>query len=126
MSQVPSILEAHNVTILGQGKELVVFGHGFGTDQSVWKHVIPHLRDDYKLVLFDSMGAGTTYPEYFSAQRYSNLYGYADDLLAILDELDVDSCVYIGHSVAGMVGCLASIERPHIFSKIITISASPR
>ncbi|KAG0571159.1 hypothetical protein M758_6G206600 [Ceratodon purpureus] len=126
MSQSPSILEAHNVTILGDGKELVVFGHGFGTDQSVWKHVVPYLIEDYKLILFDSMGAGTTNPEYFSVQRYSNLYGYADDLLAILDELEVDSCVYIGHSVAGMVGCLASIERPHIFSKIIMISASPR
>uniref|UniRef100_A0A7I4FK68 AB hydrolase-1 domain-containing protein n=1 Tax=Physcomitrium patens TaxID=3218 RepID=A0A7I4FK68_PHYPA len=102
MSYSPTIIEAHNVTISGCGDEIVVLGHGFGTDQSVWKHVVPHLVDDYKLVLFDSMGAGTTDPEYFSAQRYSNLYGYADDLLAILDELKIDSCIYIGHSVAGM------------------------
>ncbi|KAL2643697.1 hypothetical protein R1flu_011284 [Riccia fluitans] len=71
-------------------------------------------------------GQGTTNPDYFSFQRYSTLHGYADDLLAILDELEVQSCIYIGHSVCGMVGCLASIERPYLFSKIIMISASPR
>ncbi|KAL3696730.1 hypothetical protein R1sor_010806 [Riccia sorocarpa] len=121
-----SILEAHNVRIVGLGEELVVLGHGFGTDQSVWKEVIPHLLDDYRLILFDNMGAGTTNPDYFSFQRYSTLHGYADDLLAILDELEVESCIYIGHSVSGMVGCLASIERPYLFSKLIMISASPR
>jgi pimeloyl-ACP methyl ester carboxylesterase len=72
------------------------------------------------------MGAGTTDPEYFSFQRYSTLHGYADDLLSILDELEIKSCIFVGHSVAGMVGCLASIERPFLFSKIIMISASPR
>ncbi|CAM6013524.1 unnamed protein product [Sphagnum balticum] len=64
--------------------------------------------------------------EHFSFQRYSTLHGYADDLLSILDELEAQSCIYVGHSVAGMVGCLASIERPLFFSKIIMLSASPR
>lgn len=123
-----SILEAHNVTVVGRGEEVLVLCHGFGTDQSVWKYVIPHFVDEFKLILFDTMGAGTTDPDCFSANkhRYSSLYGYADDLLAILDELHVDSCVYIGHSVAGMVSCLASIERPDLFSKIIMLSSSPR
>ncbi|KAG6554773.1 hypothetical protein Mapa_003792 [Marchantia paleacea] len=121
-----SILEAHNVRIVGSGDQLVVLGHGFGTDQSVWKEVIPHLLDDYRLILYDTMGAGTTNPDYFNFQRYSTLHGYGDDLLALLDELEVESCIYIGHSVSGMIGCLASIERPYLFSKIIMISASPR
>jgi pimeloyl-ACP methyl ester carboxylesterase len=119
-------LTAHNVNVVGTGDELVVLGHGFGTDQSVWKHVLPHLLDDYRIILFDNMGAGTTNPEHFSFQRYSTLHGYADDLLCILHELEVQSCIYVGHSVAGMVGCLASIERPLFFSKIIMLSASPR
>lgn len=87
MSHLPTLLEAHNVRVVGNGKEIVVLGHGFGTDQSVWKHVLPHLVDDYKVILFDNMGAGTTDPEYFSFKRYSNLYGYADDLLTILSGL---------------------------------------
>ena len=104
----------------------MVLGHGFGTDQSLWKQVVPHLIDDYRLILFDNMGAGSTNPDYFSFDRYSSLHGYAYDLLAILEELQVSSCMYIGHSVMGMVGCLASIERPDLFSKLILVSASPR
>ncbi|CAK9227447.1 unnamed protein product [Sphagnum troendelagicum] len=123
---LPTFLDAHNVHIVGRGEEIVVFGHGFGTDQSVWRHVVPHLEEDYRVILYDMMGAGTTDPEYFSVLRYSTLHGYADDLLTILDELDVESCIYVGHSVCGMVGCLASIERPFLFSKIIMLSASPR
>lgn len=119
-------MEAHNVHVVGHGEELVVLAHGFGTDQSVWKHVLPHLIDEYRLILFDNMGAGTTDPEYYCFQRYSSLYGYADDLLAILDELEITSCIFVGHSVSGMIGCLASLARPNFFTKIITISASPR
>jgi pimeloyl-ACP methyl ester carboxylesterase len=126
MAELPTLLEAHNVNVVGTGEELVVLGHGFGTDQSVWKHILPHLVDNYRIILYDNMGAGTTDPEYFSFQRYSTLHGYADDLLSILDELEIESCIFVGHSVAGMVGCLASIERPFLFSKIVMISASPR
>jgi pimeloyl-ACP methyl ester carboxylesterase len=124
--EVPTLLDAHNVRVVGTGKEIVVLGHGFGTDQSVWKHVLPHLVEEYRVILYDMMGAGTTDPEYFSVLRYSTLHGHADDLLTILDELEVDSCIFVGHSVSGMVGCLASIERPFLFSKIIMLSASPR
>eukprot|EP00249_Psilotum_nudum_P021104 c27972_g1_i2 orf=957-1388(+) len=121
-----SFLGAHNVRVIGSGLETVILCHGFGTDQSVWKQVIPHLIDDYRLVLFDNMGAGTTNPDYFSFERYITLQGYAYDLLAILEELEITSCIYVGHSVMGMVGCLASIERPDLFSKLILLSTSPR
>ncbi|MCO5558567.1 hypothetical protein L7F22_034634 [Adiantum nelumboides] len=123
---MPSLFELHNVRVTGTGEEVVVLAHGFGSDQSVWKQVIPHLIDDYRLILFDNMGAGTTDPDYFSFDRYSTLHGYAYNLLSILEELQVSSCVYIGHSVMGMVGCLASIERPDLFTKLILMSASPR
>lgn len=124
--ETPMLLAAHNVRIVGTGQELVVLSHGFGTDQSVWKHVLPHLVDRYRIILFDTMGAGTTDPDRFDFDRYSTLHGYADDLLLILEELHVSSCIFVGHSVSGMIGCLASIKRPTIFSKIVMISASPR
>lgn len=118
--------EAHNLKVLGNGQQILVLGHGFGTDQSVWKHLIPHILDDYRVVLYDNMGAGTTNPDYFDFERYSTLEGYAYDLLAILEELQVDSCIFVGHSVSAMVGLIASINRPDLFSKIIMISSSPR
>ncbi|KAA8531604.1 hypothetical protein F0562_006313 [Nyssa sinensis] len=118
--------EAHNVRVLGSGKETVVLAHGFGTDQSVWKHLVPHLVDDYRVILFDNMGAGTTNPDYFDFERYSTIAGFACDILAILEELQVDSCIFVGHSLSAMVGAMASITRPELFSKLVMISASPR
>ncbi|CAI5969705.1 unnamed protein product [Closterium sp. NIES-64] len=126
-----SILEEHNVRLLGSpdssASELVVLGHGFGTDQSVWQHIVPHLLDDdYRLLLLDLMGAGSTNPDNFSFARYSSLHGYADDLLAILEEVGAQQCTYVGHSVSGMIGCIAAIARPEAFKKIVLIGASPR
>ncbi|KAG8384305.1 hypothetical protein BUALT_Bualt04G0104500 [Buddleja alternifolia] len=118
--------EAHNVRMLGSGDQTIVLAHGFGTDQSVWKHLVPHLVDEYRVVLYDNMGAGTTNPDYFDFDRYSTLEGYAHDVIAILDELQLQSCIYVGHSVSAMIGAIASITRPDLFRKIVTISASPR
>lgn len=118
--------EAHNVKVLGSGEKTVVLGHGFGTDQSVWKHLVPHLVDEYRVVLYDNMGAGTTNPDYFDFERYASLEGYAYDLLAILEELQIQSCIYIGHSLSSMTGAIASIFRPDLFEKLIMIAASPR
>lgn len=111
---------------MGSGEQIIVLAHGFGTDQSLWKHLVPHLVDDYRVILFDNMGAGTTNPEYFDFERYSNLEGYAYDVLAILEELQVQSCIFVGHSVSAMIGAIASITRPDLFSKLISINGSPR
>ncbi|WZZ76910.1 hypothetical protein YC2023_088280 [Brassica napus] len=83
--------EAHNVKVIGSGNQgTIVLGHGFGTDQSVWKHLVPHLVEDYRLVLYDNMGAGTTNPEYFDFDRYSTLEGFSFDLIAILEDLQIE------------------------------------
>lgn len=118
--------EAHNVNVVGSGRQVVVLGHGFGTDQSVWKQLVPHLLDDYRIVLFDNIGAGTTNPDYFDFDRYSTIEGWAYDLLAILEHLQVTSCIYVGHSLSAMVGVIASIIRPDLFLKLLLLSASPR
>lgn len=118
--------DAHNIRVIGHGDQIIVMAHGFGTDQSVWKHLIPHLVEEYKLILYDTMGAGTTNPDYFDFDRYSTLEGYALDLLSILEEFRVESCIYVGHSVSAAVGALASISRPDFFKKIVMLGGSPR
>nr|AWN64529.1 KAI2d3 [Phelipanche aegyptiaca] len=117
---------AHNVNVLGSGETTVVLAHGFGTDQSVWKYLAPHLVDNFRVVLFDNMGAGTTNPDYFDFDRYATLEGYADDLIAILDGFTAGKCIYVGHSLSAMAGAYASILRPDLFHKLIMISTSPR
>lgn len=122
------IEQAHNVKILGSGQRKIVLAHGFGSDQSVWRHVVPHLLEDncYQVILYDNIGAGTTNPDYFDYGRYSTLEGYAYDLLAILEELRVDSCIFVGHSISAIIGVLASIIRPDLFMKVLMLGGSPR
>ncbi|CAN6698269.1 unnamed protein product [Malus baccata var. baccata] len=165
--------EAHNVGVVGSGQQVLVLAHGIGTDQSIWKYLVPHLVDDNRVIMYDNMGAGTTNPEYFDFERYSTLEGYTYDLLAILEELHVKSgpalrvarhtgsksalsvlshstykgqapyskarlgppfsqgrpcvksCIFVGHSSA-MVGAIAAVTRPDLFTKLIMIAASPR
>ncbi|KAL6583155.1 Strigolactone receptor KAI2d6 [Orobanche minor] len=125
MNRIVGLGAAHNVRVLCSGQTTVVLSHGFGTDQSVWRHLVPHL-DQYRVVLFDNMGAGTTNPDYYDFERYATLEGYAQDLIAILEEFSIGKCIYVGHSFSAMVGALASIFRPDLFRKLIMISASPR
>ncbi|KAF5183551.1 Strigolactone esterase d14 [Thalictrum thalictroides] len=120
------IEEAHNIRVLGTGERVIVLAHGFGTDQSVWKNLVPHLVNDYRVILFDKMGAGPTNPDYFDFDRYSTLEGYAYDVIAILEELQIVSCIFVGHSVSAMIGILASITRPDLFSKLVLLCGSPR
>ncbi|CAA3014491.1 Hypothetical predicted protein [Olea europaea subsp. europaea] len=79
--------EAHNVKIVGSGDQTIVLAHEFGTDQPIWKHLVPHLVEENRVIVFDNMGVGTTKPDYFDFERYSSLEGYAYDVFAILKEL---------------------------------------
>lgn len=117
------IFKVYNVILVGYGEKLVVLGNGFGIDQFVWKYVVFYFVDDFKFIFFDSMGDGIMDFEYFdcSVQWYFFLYGYVDDLFVILDELEVDLCIYIGYFVVGMVGCLVFVECLEFFFKIVMI-----
>ncbi|KAH9324521.1 hypothetical protein KI387_004699 [Taxus chinensis] len=120
------LMKALNVRVVGSGESILVMSHGFGTDQSVWQRILPYFVRDFKVVLFDLVCAGSVNPEYFDMNKYSILDAYVDDLFVILDELNVDKCVYVGHSMSAMIGCLASIRRPALFQKLVLVGASPR
>jgi len=126
MGYVNQLLDAHNVKVLGTGDQWLVLAHGFGCDQTVWQFIVPHFLDKYKILLFDLMGAGSTNPQHFNFARYATLHAYADDLLTILDEMEIESCIYVGHSMSGMIGCIASVERPSVFQKLVLLSTAPK
>lgn len=121
-----NLLDALNVRVVGDGDRVLVLAHGFGTDQSAWQRVLPYFLPHYRVVLYDLVCAGSVNPGYFDFRRYSTLDGYVDDLLFILDALCIDCCAYVGHSVSAMIGILAAIRRPSLFTKLILIGASPR
>lgn len=120
------LLETLNVRVVGTGEKFLVLAHGFGTDQSAWQRIVPYFASSYRIILFDLVCAGSVNPDFFDFRKYSTLDAFVDDLLNILDALGVDRCAYVGHSFSAMIGILASIRRPELFTKLILIGASPR
>ena len=117
----------HNVTEHGQpdGQPLL-FAHGFGCDQNMWRFVWPRFADDYRIVLFDHVGAGGSDLSAYDPERYSDLRGYADDILEICRELDLHDVVLVGHSVSAMIGVLAAAAEPERFASLVLVGPSPR
>lgn len=116
----------HKARMIGTGARLVVFSHGLGTDQSAWDAIIERLHENVSALVFDLPGAGPLLPAGFDPDDYSSVGDYADDLLNLLDELGIERCTYVGHSVSGMIGVLASIEDPARFEQLVLLNASPR
>jgi sigma-B regulation protein RsbQ len=119
------ILERNNVVIRGNGTSAMMFAHGFGCDQGMWRYVAPAFEEQYKTVLFDHVGAGGSDLTSYSFEKYGSLQGYADDVIEIGKELQLDGAVFVGHSVSAMIGILASFKAPHLFSSLILVSPSP-
>jgi sigma-B regulation protein RsbQ len=116
----------HHVMMSGppDGRPMV-FAHGFGCDQNMWRLVAPVFADRYRVVLFDHVGAGGSSAAY-DPQRHSSLDGYAEDVLDICRELDLRDVVFVGHSVSAMIGVLAATRAPDLFSALILVGPSPR
>lgn len=119
-----SVLERHNVRVVGSGEKTLVLIPGFGTEQSAWRHVVQAFRGDYRIVLLDLAGIGPGSQSHFDHVRYGSLDAYARDVTTVLDALRIEHCVCVGHSVAGMVAALASIGAPDLFRKLIILGAS--
>jgi sigma-B regulation protein RsbQ len=122
-----SVLERNNLTVQGVADaQPMVFAHGFGCDQSMWRFVWPAFRDEYRIVLFDYVGFGGSDAAAFDRDRYSSLVGYASDVVEICDELELDDVVFVGHSVSAMIGVLAAATRPERFARLVLVAPSPR
>jgi sigma-B regulation protein RsbQ len=118
-------LKRNNVRVMGSGKRPMIFAHGYGCDQAMWRFLTPAFRDDYQLVLFDHVGAGQSDHSAYSRSKYSTLRGYAEDVLEIARELDLKDAIFVGHSVSSMIGVLAAIAEPARFGKLVLIGPSP-
>jgi sigma-B regulation protein RsbQ len=120
-----TLVARHNIHISGAGTQPMLFAHGFGCDQNMWRFVAPEFERDYRVVLFDLMGCGRSDLSAYNAAKYASLQGYADDVLAICRELSLERVVFVGHSVSATVGILAAIREPQRFSRLVLIGPSP-
>ena len=122
----PSVLARNHVHVHGQGTHTIVFAHGFGCDQNMWRFVEPAFRDRFRTVLFDYVGLGKSDRGAFDAARYAQLDGYAQDLVEIAEALDLSGATIVGHSVSSMIALLATLRAPQRFGAIVMVAPSPR
>lgn len=121
-----NVQKRNNVRVFGNGTQPMLFAHGFGCDQNMWRYVTAAFEDDYRIVLFDYVGSGKSDLSAYDADRYSTLDGYAQDVLDVCEALDLRDVVLVGHSVSGMVAVLAANREPERFSRLVLIGPSPR
>jgi sigma-B regulation protein RsbQ len=117
----------HHITVTGNpAGQAMVFAHGFGCDQHMWRDVAPRFEDEYRVVRFDHVGAGGSDLSAYDPERYGSLNGYARDVLEICHELDLHDVVFVGHSVSAMIGVLAAAAEPRLFARLVLVGPSPR
>ncbi|KAL2929293.1 Strigolactone esterase D14 [Bienertia sinuspersici] len=134
MVMLKSLSSSMNAKIsgTGTGDEVIVLAHGYGGEQSFWEKIVPCLEEKHQVLLFDWNFSGACSDKLqdnghtFDPIKYGSLDAFADDLVTLMDEMNIKSCVFVGHSMSGMIGCIASIKRPQLFNKLILIGASPR
>jgi sigma-B regulation protein RsbQ len=121
------VLTRNNVKLSGSpGAQPMMFAHGFGCDQNMWRFVAPAFEDDHRVVLFDHVGAGASDLSAYSFERYASLDAYAEDVLDICRELELSDVVFVGHSVSATIGILAAVREPARFAKLVLVGPSPR
>ncbi len=121
-----SVARRNNVHVEGTAGPPMLFAHGFGCDQNMWRLVAPAFADAYRLILFDHVGAGGSDLSAYDARKYSRLDGYAADVLELCEELRLEDVVFVGHSVSAMIGVLAARQQPERFRALVLIGPSPR
>src|SRR3954463_13546047 len=120
------VIQRNNVHILGGGDPPLLFSHGFGCDQNMWRLVTPAFTGAHRVVLFDHVGAGNSDLSAYDRRKYGTLDGYAADVLEICRELHLSDVIFVGHSVSAMIGVLAAAQEPSRFAKLILVGPSPR
>lgn len=121
-----SLTQRHNIKLAGAGPRAMVFAHGFGCDQNMWRFVAPAFEDDFRTILFDHVGAGSSDLSAYDPEKYASLDGYANDVVELCRALDVRGGVFVGHSVSAMIGVLASKKAPELFDTLVMVCPSPR
>ncbi|HEY5062224.1 MAG TPA: alpha/beta hydrolase [Gemmatimonadaceae bacterium] len=120
------VVRRNNVKVFGRGTQPMLFAHGFGCDQQMWRYVAPAFENEYRVVAFDYVGWGGSDRSCYDERRYGSLEGYAQDVLDVMHALDLDDVIFVGHSVSSMVGVLAANREPGRFAELVLIGPSPR
>jgi len=125
-SSMMGVIERNNVHVRGSGEHAMMFAHGFGCDQNMWRFVEPAFKAEFKTVLFDHVGAGGSDLKAYDKAKYSKLAGYAEDVVEVGRELGLQDAIFVGHSVSCMIGALAVKKSSGMFGKLVMVGPSAR
>jgi len=120
-----NVIERNNVKVSGRGATSMMFAHGYGCDQNMWRLVAPAFEKDYSTILFDHVGSGSSDLNAYKAEKYSTLDGYAADIVEVAKALNLKDAIFVGHSVSAMMGIIAAKNAPEIFKTLILVGPSP-
>lgn len=113
-----SVLLRNNVTVSGDPSgPPMLFAHGFGCDQNMWRLVAQAFEATHRVVPFDQVGFGASDHDAWSSERYATLDGYAEDVLDICRALELEDIVFVGHSVSAMIGVIVANAEPPAASR---------
>jgi len=123
----PNLIQRrNNVHVQGSGPATLVFVHGCGCDQNVWRLVAPAFQARFRMVLVDLVGSGNSDLSAYDRKKYDSLQGHADDVLEVIEAFAVGPVVFVGHSVGAMIGVLAGLKAPEAFAAQVMVAPSPR
>ncbi len=121
------VVSKNNVKQAGVGDgPALMFAHGFGCSQNMWRLVAPQFESGYRVITFDHVGSGGSDLSAYDRGTYDSLHGYADDVIDIITALELHDVILVGHSVGATIAALAAIAAPELFSKLVLVGPSPR
>ncbi|MEX0660200.1 MAG: alpha/beta hydrolase [Balneolaceae bacterium] len=121
-----SVTFRNNINRFGKGAQTIMFAHGYGCDQNMWRFITPAFEKDFDIILFDHIGSGKSDISAYDFSKYNSLKGYAEDVITICEDLNLKNVIFVGHSVSSMIGVLSAVKRADLFSRLIMICPSPR
>lgn len=119
------IIQKFHIKVLGDSSQTLMFTHGYGCDQNMWRFIYPHYQTKYKIVLFDLLGSGNSNLAEYDFEKYNSLNGYADDIIEIIETMQLKNVTFVGHSVSAMIGVLAANKSSQLFRNLVLIGPSP-
>lgn len=118
-------IQRNNVTDHGGDGPPLLFVHGFGCDQTMWSLTEPSFRDDYRTLLYDLTGMGSSDTDAYDAGRHATLHGHAADLIDVCEATGLTDATVVGHSVGATIALLAALSRPDLIARLVLITPSP-
>ena len=99
----------------------LVFVHGWTANRHRWDHQLAHFSTGRRVIRLDLRGHGES-----SGAGVRTIAELARDVLALLDHLEVERFVLIGHSMGGMISQTIALAHPERVERMVLVNSIGR